>query len=151
LSLAPHRNNFEIKERRKQVASLLSRSYNETEIAQQLGVDQSTISRDVKVLKSESQQFVYDLARSDLAYYYKQSLDGIEEAKKESWRIYNDDTVAVRDKLLALKLIITSEESRFRLLSEGPALLTVKSLEDRLSRIEGLNRIEDIRSKTQIY
>lgn len=29
-----------------------------------------------------SQQFVFDLAKSDLAYYYKQSIDGIEEAKK---------------------------------------------------------------------
>ena len=138
MSLALHRNNFEFKERRKQVATLLSRSFNETEIAQQLGVDQSTISRDIRALKVASAQFVYDLAKSDLAYYYKKSLDGIEEAKRESWKIYNDETVVVRDKLLALKLVITSEESRFRLLSEGPALLAVKSLEDRLNRIEGM-------------
>ncbi len=43
----------------------------ETEIAEQLDVDQSTISRDVKALKEMSQRFVFDLARSDLAYYYK--------------------------------------------------------------------------------
>jgi IS30 family transposase len=36
----------------------------ETEIAQQSGVDQSTISRDIKVLKELSQQFIYDLATS---------------------------------------------------------------------------------------
>jgi hypothetical protein len=29
------------------------------------------------------QQFVFDLAKSDLVYNYKQSIDGIEEAKKE--------------------------------------------------------------------
>jgi transcriptional regulator with XRE-family HTH domain len=129
-------HNKKINARRQKVSYLLSRSFTESEIAEQLGVDQSTISRDIQVLKSESQQYVYDLAKSDLAYYYKKSLDGIEEAKKESWRLYNDDKVRVRDKLLALKLIITSEESRFRLLSEGPALLAVKSMEDRLSRIE---------------
>jgi hypothetical protein len=39
---------------------------------------------DVKALKEISQQFVFDLAKSDLAYYYKQSIDGIEEAKKET-------------------------------------------------------------------
>lgn len=127
---------FDIKERRKHVASLLSRSTSEREIAQQLGVDRSTISRDIKALKIECQQFVYDLAKSDLAYYYKKSLDGIEEAKKESWRIFQDETVTVRDKLLALKLVITSEESKFRLFSEGPGLLAVKSLEDRLNKIE---------------
>jgi hypothetical protein len=38
-------------------------------------MDQSTISRDVKVLKEMSQQFVFvfDLAKSDLAIYYKSS------------------------------------------------------------------------------
>jgi len=30
------------------------------------------------VLKKLSQRFVFDLAKSDLAYYYKQCIDGIE-------------------------------------------------------------------------
>ena len=85
-----------------------------------------------------SQKFVYDLTKSDLAYYYKQSINGIEEAKKESWKIFQDDKVQVRDKLLALKIIIQSDETRFKLLSEGPSLLAIKSLEDRLNRIEGM-------------
>ncbi|MFZ1877479.1 MAG: hypothetical protein WBL44_12170 [Nitrososphaeraceae archaeon] len=88
--------------------------------------------------QSESQQFVYDLAKSDLAYYYKQSLDGIEEAKNEAWKIYNDEAVADREKLLALRLIMQADETRFKLLSEGPALLAIKSLDDRLNRIEGM-------------
>ena len=53
----------------------------ESEIAQELGVVQSTISRDVKALKILSQQFVYDLTKSDLAYCYKQCIDGVEEVK----------------------------------------------------------------------
>lgn len=89
-------------------------------------------------MKASCQQFVYDLAKSDLAYYYKQSIDGIEEVKKESWKIYNDDKVQVREKLLALKIIMQSDETRFRLLSEGPSQLAMKSLEDRLKKIEGL-------------
>ena len=95
--------NLNIKERRKQLASLLSRSTSEREIAQELGVDRSTISRDIKVLKTECQQFVYDLAKSDLAYHYKKSIDGIEEAKKEGWRIFNNKFVPVRESLLAYK------------------------------------------------
>ena len=111
----------------------------ETEIAQELNVDQSTISRDIKALKELSQQFVYDLAKSDLAYYYKQSIDGIEEAKREAWRIYhhnNNNEVSVKEKLSALKLIVESNEARFKLLSEGPSVLAVKSLEERLNKIE---------------
>jgi hypothetical protein len=53
-------------------------------------------------------------------------------------------TVPIREKLLALKLIIQSDETRFKLLSEGPGLLAVKSLEDRLSRIERMNNNEPL-------
>ncbi|MGE5601397.1 MAG: hypothetical protein ACM3TS_00140 [Clostridia bacterium] len=70
-------NNFKIEECRRQVASMLAQSMTETEVAEKLDVDQSTISRDVKALKEMSQQFVFDSAKSDLAYYYKQSIDGI--------------------------------------------------------------------------
>ena len=95
-------HNFKIQERRRKVSSLLAQSMTETEIAQELNVDQSTISRDIKALKELSQQFVYDLAKSDLIYYYKQSIDGIEEAKREAWRIYhhnNNNEVSVKEKL----------------------------------------------------
>jgi DNA-binding transcriptional ArsR family regulator len=141
INLAVHNNNrytFKIEERRRKVASLLAQSLTECEIAQQLSVDQSTISRDVKALKELSQQFIYDLAKSDLAYYYKQCLDGIEEAKREAWRIYhnNNNEVSVKEKLSALKLIVESNEARFKLLSEGHSVLAVKSLEERLNKIE---------------
>jgi IS30 family transposase len=120
---------------------LLAQSMTETEIAQELGVDQSTISRDVKALKQLSQQFVYDLAKSDLAYYYKQSIDGIEEAKRELWKIYNNSKMPVKEKVLALKIIIQSNESKFKLLAEGPSVLAVKSLEERLNKIESAGQI----------
>jgi transcriptional antiterminator len=62
-------HNFKIEERRRKITSLLAQSMTESEIAQELGVDQSTISRDIKALKELSQQFVYDLAKSDLVTY----------------------------------------------------------------------------------
>jgi IS30 family transposase len=50
-----HNNNnnyhFKIEERSRQVASLIAQSMTETEIAEKLNVDQSTISRDVKASK----------------------------------------------------------------------------------------------------
>ena len=139
VNLAVH--NFKIEERRRKVASLLAQSMTESEIAQELNVDQSTISRDIKVLKELSQQFIYDLAKSDLAYYYKQSIDGIEEVKREAWRIYHNNEVSVKEKLAALKLIVESNEAKFKLLSEGPSVLAIKSLEERLNKIESNRQI----------
>jgi IS30 family transposase len=128
-------HNKKIKARRNQVASLLSKSFNETEIAQQLGVDQSTISRDIKVLKESAQQFVYDLAKSDLAYYYKRCIDGI-EVRRKAWQILRSNSLSEKDKLLALKLIKECDESKFALFKDGPSIMNVKSLEERLNKIE---------------
>ena len=63
------KHKFKIEDRRRKIAILLAQSMTETEIAQELNVNQSTISRDIKMLKELSQRFVFDLAKSDLAYY----------------------------------------------------------------------------------
>jgi transposase len=129
---------FRIEERRRKVASLLAQSMTEEEIAYKLDVDQSTISRDIKVLKQMSQQFVYDLAKSDLAYCYKQCIDGIEEVKRKAWEAHrsNDAPLNPKDKLLALKLIKECVEAKFTLFKDGPSIINLKALEERLNKIE---------------
>jgi hypothetical protein len=115
----------------------------ESEIAQKLSVDQSTISRDIKALKQMSQQFVFDLAKSDLAYHYQQCINGIEEVRRKAWELIRDDnkeeeqqSLILKDKLLVLKLIKECEEGKFALFKDGPSILNVKSLEERIYQIE---------------
>jgi uncharacterized protein YerC len=133
-------HNFKIEDRRRKVATLLAQSMTETEIADELKVDQSTISRDIKILKQMSQRFVFDLAKSDLAYYYKQCIDGIEEVRRKGWDIFkeqnNNSNLTPRDKLLALKVIMECNEAKFALFKEGPSIMHIKSLEERLQSIE---------------
>jgi DNA-binding transcriptional ArsR family regulator len=136
------KNKLKIEERRRQVASLLAQSMTESEIAQKLNVDQSTISRDIKALKQMSQQFVFDLAKSDLAYHYQQCINGIEEVRRKAWELIRDDnkeqqqSLTLKDKLLVLKLIKECEEGKFALFKDGPSILNVKSLEERIHQIE---------------
>jgi len=114
-------------------------SMTEIEIAQELKVDQSTISLDIKALKALSQRFVFDLAKSDLAYYYKQCIDGIEEITRKGWEIikgHNNGNLTPKDKLLALKIIKEYNEVKFALFKEGPSIMNIKSLEERLQNIE---------------
>jgi DNA-binding transcriptional ArsR family regulator len=134
LSIGLHKLKIEV--RRQKVTSLLAQSMTESEIAQALSVDQSTISRDIKVLKEQSQQFVYDLAKSDLAYYYKRCIDGIEEVRRKAWEILRSNSLSEKDNLLALKLIKECDESKFALFKDGPSVMNVKSLEERLNKIE---------------
>jgi IS30 family transposase len=131
-------HNFKIEERRRQVACLLARSKTQTEIAHELGYDQSTISDDIKALKEMSTRFVYDLAKSDLAFYYRQKLDSLDQVKREAWKLYDSTETTNKEKLLALKVIVASDEIAFKLLSEGPAVLAVKNLEERLAAVEAV-------------
>src|SRR5215813_4413154 len=131
-----HTKKFHLEERRRQVATLLAQSLTEQEIADILGVDRSTISRDIKVLKQMSQRFVFDLAKSDLAYYYKQCIDGIEEVRRKGWEIFKGSSLIPKDKLLALKVIKECNEAKFALFKEGPSIMHIKSLEERLQNIE---------------
>jgi DNA-binding transcriptional ArsR family regulator len=133
-------SKFAIEERRRQVASMLARSMTETEIAQALNVSQPTISNDIKALKEKSQQFIYDLAKSDISYYYKLKLDSLDEAKREAWNIYKNTNEATLNtdklKLLALKTIIMSDQTSIDLLNEGPGILTMQMMENRLNDLE---------------
>ena len=140
------KNRFKIEERRKQVASLLAQRITESEIAKRLNVDQSPVSRDIKALKQMSQQFVFDLAKSDLAYQYQQCINGIEKVRRKAWeqlRDYEDEgeeqrqgLLTLKDKLSLLKLIKECEEGKFALFNDGPSILNAKSLEGRIYQIE---------------
>ena len=137
------KNRFKIEERRRQVASLVAQSITESEIAKKLNVDQSTISRDIKTLKRMSQQFVFDLAKSDLAYHYQQCINGIDEVRRKAWELLRDDeeeeqrqSLTLKDKLSILKLIKECEEGKFALFKDGPSVLNVNSLEERIHQIE---------------
>ena len=124
---------------------MLAQSITESEIAKKLNVDQSTISRDIKSLKQMSQQFVFDLAKSDLAYHYQQCIKGIDEVRRKAWELLREDeeeekgqrnSLMLKDKLSILKLIKECEEGKFVLFKDGPSIMNVKSLEERIHQIE---------------
>lgn len=119
---------YYIEERRREVAQMLAQGHSETEIAHILGVHASTICRDVKVLKQLSQRFVFDLAKGDLAYYYEQCIEGVDEIRKETWNLYkyriydgNGTPIPIKDKVSLLKLLKECDEARFALLEKSPS------------------------------
>lgn len=83
-----------------------------------------------------SQQFVFDLAKSDLAYYYKQCINGIEEVSRKAWELFNNPDLTPRDKLLALRVIKDSNESKFMLFERGPSIMSIIAMDDRVRTIE---------------
>jgi hypothetical protein len=109
------------------------------DIAKELGVDPTTISRDTTYLVAQSQNYLNDLAKSTLPFMYQTSIEGIRDVIKESWNIYqsNDNkSINMYQKLAALRLIKECHESVFHLLDEGPSIMYVKQLQERLVLIE---------------
>ena len=134
----PH-NRMQIKERREDVLVLLTKGKKGYEIAKELRVDASTVSRDIQYLIGQSQNYLNSLAKETLPFMYQTSIEGIRNVLKECWNIYSTDSnkdITWFHKLAALKLAKECNEALFRLTAEGPSVMYVKLLEDRLARIE---------------
>jgi hypothetical protein len=60
-----------------------------------------------------SRQFVFDLDKGYLAFYYDQCLTGIQEAKREAWKMYEEwnaepssPECSLRDYLVTAKALV---------------------------------------------
>ena len=134
----PANSKSVIDERRQKLFSLLTRGMKGYEIAKELRVDSSTVSRDIKYLTAQSQSYLNSLAKEMLPFMYQTSIEGIRDVIKESWSIYqsNDKLINMYQKLAALKLIKECHESVFHLLDEGPSIMYVKQLQEKIVQIE---------------
>jgi transposase len=88
---------YQIEERRRQVVIMIAQGMTEIEIGRKLGVDASTISTDIKALKLISQQFIYDITKSDFTYYYKQCLDAVKLILRKQYEIVDKERITKED------------------------------------------------------
>ena len=130
-----------IKERRERVWTLLTRgTMKGYEIARELNVSPPTIMRDIKFLTAESQNYLNDLARETLPFMYQISIEGIRDIIKECWTIYqrdeDDENINMYQRISALKLAKECNEAIFKLIEEGPSVMYLKQLQEKLIQIE---------------
>ena len=132
-------NRMQIKERRENILVLLTKGMKGYEIAKELGVDASTVSRDIHYLIGQSHNYLNNLAKEALPFMYQSSIEGIRNVLKECWNIYTIESnkeITWFHRLAALKLAKECNEAMFKLMAEGPSVMHVKLLEERLARIE---------------
>jgi IS30 family transposase len=80
-------NVVAINERRQKLWTLLTRGLKTYEIAKELDIDQSTISRDIKHLTAQSQTYLNNLAKDTLPFMYQTSIEGMRDVIKECYSI----------------------------------------------------------------
>ena len=56
--------------------------------------------------------------------------------QKRTWNIFNNGNISDKEKLFALKVIRETYESKFSLLEKGPSIMALKSLQERVEKIE---------------
>jgi hypothetical protein len=61
------------------------------------------------------------------------------EIQQKCWTIFNDDRISQKDKLLALKIIKETCESKFSLIEKGPSVMALNTLQERVEQIESNN------------
>ena len=89
--------------RRNKVQELLVQGYSQWDIAANLKVDQSTISRDIDYLRQQSKQKIRKYIDETLPNEYEKCLVGINSILKEAWNT-SQNTENKKEKIQALSL-----------------------------------------------
>jgi DNA binding protein with HTH domain len=114
VSICSIRNNKSvINERRHKLFTILTRGIKGYEIAKELNVDSATVSKDIKCLTAESQNYLNRLAKETLPFMYQTSIEGIRSVMKECWNIYQSDdesTILLYYKYFSKSLLIFIRE-----------------------------------------
>lgn len=119
--------------------ALKAKQLTESEIALTLNVSQATVSRDLQYLKNESRLFVDDLARDLFGYIYQECLEGMDQVCRKTWLLYHDQSVSPKIRVMLLALLKQIYESKFRMTGEGPSVLSVKRLGEKVERVTAGN------------
>ena len=115
-----HNTDIEKENRLSQIISLYSRGQTQSEIAKELGVDQSTISRDLQLLKQEAKRNIEKYLNEDILMEYLRYIAGSNEVTRKLWEIVQDENVSTKNKTHALSLLMQCYNKRLEVLIGGP-------------------------------
>jgi len=139
-------------QRRDRVWTLLVAGTKPENIAKALNISISTVKRDINSLKNKGQEWVFDLAKKGIAMEFKRCIDNIdavinycsivmntENPMRDSpqWAQMRPETVITQNmKMRAAELRMKSAQIRDEMLRNGPNVLAVGYLNDRVEDLE---------------
>jgi hypothetical protein len=128
----------EIRERREKVLLLMSRGYNQTDIAKELGTTRQTVIRDMKNIYEMTNRGLFNLAKVTLPTMFFNCVQGLDELLKECWCIYNGKydgdkrSINTMQRVAILRLANDIMNSKFNIFTNGPAMMEIGKLHDEL-------------------
>jgi predicted transcriptional regulator len=132
--------DIERENRLAKVISLYSKGLNQEEIAHELHVTQSTVSRDLQLIKQESKTQIEKYLREDILFEYLRYIAGSNEISKKLWDIVQDESATRKEKTNALAQLTQSYNSRLQILTAGPE--SYMNIKKSLSEIDLQRRVD---------
>jgi len=132
--------HIERENRLSKVISLYSKGLNQEEIAHDLHVDQSTVSRDLNFIKHEGRKQIERYLREDILFEYMRYMSGSNEITRKLWQIVQNENSTIKEKTNALSTLMQSYNSRLQTLTAAPE--SYMNIKKSLSEIE-MQRLVD--------
>lgn len=112
--------DIEKENRLSKIISLYSKGLTQAEIAQELGVDQSTVSRDLQFIKQQAKKKIEKYLNEDILFEYLRYITGLNEVTRKLWEIVQNERTMTKDRMHALSLLMQSYNKRLEMLIGGP-------------------------------
>ena len=115
-------SNFDIEKenRLSKVLSLHIMGLSQDEIATELKINQSTVSRDLQYINQESRRRIDKYLREEVPFEYERYFAAFNEISKKLWQTVNDYNTDPKDKIRALSLLNQANDKRHDRLIGGP-------------------------------
>ncbi len=110
----------EVEGRRAKVIALYSKGLNQAEIAEKLGVNQSTVSRDLQEMRKQSRKEIEKHVIKDALFEFYRWAAGMDEVTKKAWEIVEDEKAAHKSKMAALTFLVRCYNRRLETMVGGP-------------------------------
>jgi|GEM_PF-3200107 len=101
------------------ILSLHSKGLTQTEIAIKLRINQSTISRDLQLIKQESRKRLERYLDKDIPFEFLTTLKGFDEIIKTIWETIEMGEISCKEKYHFLNLLDTVYTKRLQLILGG--------------------------------
>ncbi len=132
--------DIERENRLAKVIALYSKGLNQEEIAYEMHIDQSTVSRDLQFMKAEARKQVEKYLRDDILFEYLRYMAGSNEITRKLWEIVDNEGTNTKQKNIALAQLTQVYNSRLQILTAGPE--SYMNMRKSLSEIDLQRRVD---------
>ena len=114
-------NDIDRENRLSSVITLHSKGLTQSEIAEQLQVDQSTISRDLQIIKDEARYNIEKYTKEEIPFEYFRYKTGIDKIISKLWNLIEIENVdpSIKFKIQGLSLLKQCYDKRIEVLIGG--------------------------------